>query len=99
METWDELDNEENSDKDEEQTNIALMDLTSLETKSNSDSGSEFEEDDEVFSKLSRSYLITFIQDLMGRCQDKAIYMGFLKKQYDLLKDELKSSQNKNESL
>lgn len=40
MATWDELDNEENSDKDEEQVNLALMALTSLNTKSYSNSSS-----------------------------------------------------------
>lgn len=32
-------------------------------------SEAESEEKDEVFSKLFRSDLITFVQELMGRCQ------------------------------
>ncbi|KAI5407650.1 hypothetical protein KIW84_053776 [Lathyrus oleraceus] len=56
MATWDELDNEEDSKKDEEQTNLALMDLTSFEVEYNSDSGSESEEENEICfkGKLSR---------------------------------------------
>lgn len=91
MKTWDKLDNEGDFDKGKEQTNLDLIALTSSET--------EYEEANEVFSKLSLSDLITFIQDLMGHCQDKVRHMKILKKQYDLLKDKLKSSQNKNEAL
>lgn len=43
------------------------MGLTSSEAESDSDSSSESKEKDELFYKLSRSDLITFIQDLMGR--------------------------------
>ncbi|KAI5422592.1 hypothetical protein KIW84_045866 [Lathyrus oleraceus] len=66
MATWYELDKEEDSEKDEEQTNIALVALTSFKVEYNSDFGSESGEDEE-FSKLSRSNLITFIQELMSR--------------------------------
>lgn len=69
MATCDEHDNEEDSEKDEEHADLALMALTSYGEESDSDSSSKSEEEDEVFSKLSRSYLINFIQDLMGRCQ------------------------------
>ncbi|KAI5427368.1 hypothetical protein KIW84_032694 [Lathyrus oleraceus] len=69
METCDELDNEEDFEKDEEHANLALMALTSYGEEFDSDSSSKSEEEDEVFSKLSRSYLINFIQDLMGRCR------------------------------
>lgn len=55
--------------------------------------------EDEVFSKLSRSDLITFIQDLMGICQEKSRHMKILKKQNDLLKEELYYVQSKNEAL
>ncbi|KAI5448721.1 hypothetical protein KIW84_015929 [Lathyrus oleraceus] len=63
--TWDELDNEEDSKKDEDQANLSLMTLTSFEAELDSDSGLQSEEDDEVFSKLSHSDLIIFVQDLM----------------------------------
>lgn len=73
------------------------MALTFSEVESDSSSGSESEED-EIFSKLSRSNLITFIQYLMSICQESAIHMKILTYQYDLLKEELKSFQNKNEA-
>lgn len=79
MVTWDELDNEESSDKDEGEANLVLMALTSSDTKYESNSDSESEEEDEVFSNLSHSDLICFIQDLMSRCQDKAKHMKTLK--------------------
>lgn len=99
METWDELDNEENSENDEQQANLTLMALTSSEAESDSDSGSNSEEEDEVFSNLSRYDIITFLQDLMCRCQERSRHMKILKKQYDLLKDEIKSFERKHEAL
>lgn len=42
MATWDEIDNQEDSKRDEEQANLALMGLTSFEA----DYGSESEEGD-----------------------------------------------------
>lgn len=99
MATWDELDNKDNSDKDKGETNMALIALTSSDTGSESGSGSEYEEEDEVFFILTRSHLISCIQYLMCRCQDKAKHMKILKNHYDLLKEELNSYQNKIESL
>ena len=66
METWDELYNE--------QANIVLIALTYFEFESDSDSSLESKED-QVFYKLSCSNLITFIKDLMSRCQEKAKHM------------------------
>lgn len=43
METWDELDNEDNSDKDEEEANLALMALTSSDMEFESTSYLESE--------------------------------------------------------
>ncbi|KAI5426850.1 hypothetical protein KIW84_032327 [Lathyrus oleraceus] len=80
MEIWDELDNEEDSQKDEEQANLALMTLTSYKAKPDSNAGSESKEEDKEFSKLSRSDLITFMKDIMGRCQEKSNHMKILKK-------------------
>ena len=42
--------------------------------------------------------MIIFIQELMSKCQEKARHMRTLTKQYDLLKEELKSTQSKNET-
>ncbi|XP_050889937.1 uncharacterized protein LOC127095267 [Lathyrus oleraceus] len=101
MKTWDELDNEEDTENCEEKVNLALMALTSSEAEPESDFGSKSEEEDKVFSKLSRFNLINFVQELMGSCQEKAIHMKIQKKkkQYELLKDELKFVQNKKEAL
>lgn len=68
MATCDELDDEEEVDKNEEETNLALIASTFSNTESEVNSDSDSEDEDEVFSKLFRSDLITFYQDLMGRC-------------------------------
>lgn len=99
MVTWDELDNKDETDKDEGEANLALMATTPSNTKYESTSGSYSDGEDEVFSSLSRFDLISFIQELMSRCQDKVRPMKTLKKEYDLLKQELKISQNKVETL
>ena len=61
METWDELDIKEASEKKEEKAKLTLMALTSSVAESDSDFGSNSDEEDEVFSKLCRFDLITFI--------------------------------------
>ncbi|KAI5398799.1 hypothetical protein KIW84_064252 [Lathyrus oleraceus] len=48
MGTRDELENEEDSKKDEKQANLTLMDLTSSEAESDSDPGSESKEEEKV---------------------------------------------------
>lgn len=75
------------------------MATTPSYTKYESTSDSNLDEEDEVFSNLSRSDLISFIQELMSRCQDKARLMKTLKKECYLLKEELEVSQNKVETL
>ena len=100
METWNELDDDdEEADNNEEEANLALMASTFSYTESKVNLNLDSNDANEVFSKLSRSDLITFCQDLMDKCQEKARHMKILKNQYDLLKDELKASQNKYESL
>ncbi|KAI5404002.1 hypothetical protein KIW84_051225 [Lathyrus oleraceus] len=47
MATWDELDKEDEYEKDEEKGNIALMDLTSSNIKSDSYSGLDSKQEDE----------------------------------------------------
>lgn len=95
MEPWDELDNEDGSDKDEGEANLALMAITPSEKKYESTFDSNSDGEDEVFSNLSHSNFISFIQEPMSRCQDKARITKTLKKEYDLLKEELKIYQNK----
>lgn len=80
MEKCDELENEEYSEKDEETTNLTFMALTSSEVESDSNFCSKSEEEDEVFLKLSRSNLITFVQEHMGIYQDKSRNMKMQKK-------------------
>ncbi|KAI5397730.1 hypothetical protein KIW84_063520 [Lathyrus oleraceus] len=48
MKTWDELDNEEDTENCEEKVNLALMALTSSEAEPESDFGSKSEEEDKV---------------------------------------------------
>lgn len=62
------------------------MDLTSSNTECVSDSGSDSNEYDEVFSKNSHFDLINFCQDLMDRCQENTKHMKVMRKHYDLLK-------------
>lgn len=78
METWDELDNEEEADENKEEANLALVASTFSDLESEVDSGLDSEDVDEVFSKLSRSYLIMFCQDLMDRCWQKSRHMKIL---------------------
>lgn len=99
METWQELNNEYSLNKDEGEENLELLALLSSDTEHVSTSDSEPDEEDDVFSNLSRFDLISFIQDLMSRCQDKAKDMKTSKKQNGHMKEELKSSQDKIESL
>lgn len=55
------------------------MALTSSEVEFDSYNGSESKKD-EVFSKLSCSNLITFIQDIMSRCKENARHVKILTK-------------------
>lgn len=56
------------------------MASTFLDSKSEASSDSDSEDIEEVFSKLSKSDLITLCQDLMEICQQKARHMKILKK-------------------
>lgn len=53
MGKWDELVDEKYSDRDVEEENLALMDLTLPNSESESGSGSESDEKDMVYSNLS----------------------------------------------
>lgn len=74
------------------------MVMTPLDTEYESTSYSYSNEEYEVFSNLSRSGLISFIKELMSRFQDKSRLVKTLKKECDILKEELKISQNKVET-
>lgn len=88
-ETWDELDDEEHSDREAEEANHALMALTLSDSEAKSGSGSEYDEEDKVHSNLS---CFDIIHDLMSHCQDKERHMKAAKKKLGFLKEELKSS-------
>ncbi|XP_050888860.1 uncharacterized protein LOC127094028 [Lathyrus oleraceus] len=99
MATWNELDNKDEFDKDEGEANLALMDMEPSNTEYESTLDSYLDEEDEVFSNLSRSNLISFILEPMSLCQNKQRLMKTLKKECGLLKEELKIPQNKVENL
>lgn len=67
METWDELNNEKDSDKEAEEANLELMVLTLSNSESESEYGSESDEEDKVYSNVSCSDLI---HDFMSLFQD-----------------------------
>lgn len=99
MATWDALDNEYTTDIDKGEEILALMTLTSSDTKSECDSGLESEDEDELFSNLSHSDHITVILDLMSHYKDKARHVKILNRDHDFFKEELKMSQDKFQSL
>ena len=82
MVTWNELDDEEDSDREVEEVNLALMALTLSNSEFGSGSVSELYKEDEVYSNLSCSNLI---HSLMSHCQDKTRHMKDDKKQLDFL--------------
>lgn len=95
MATWGELENEDESDNDEGEANLALMAMTPSYTEYESISDLDSDKEDKVFSNLSRSDLISFIQEIMSRCQDKARNMKTLKNECAVLKEELKFFQSR----
>lgn len=84
---------------EDEEANIALMASTFSKLESEVYSDSESEETEHVFSHLSKSDLSNMCHDLMERCQQNAIHIQTLKKQCDLLKDELNLFKEKFENL
>lgn len=96
MATWDELNNEKDSDREVEETNLALLALTLSNSESESGSSSESDEEDMVYSNLS---WFDLIHDSMSLCQGQARHMNVVKKQLVFLKEELKSSKETVETL
>lgn len=68
MATWDELGDEEYSDREAEEANLALMALILSDSEFGSGYESESDEEDEVYSNISRYYII---HDFMSHCQVK----------------------------
>lgn len=71
------------------------MATTLSDSKSEAGSDSDSKDIEQVFSELSKSDLITLSWDLMDRCQQKAMHMKIIKKQYGLIRDELNLSKDK----
>ncbi|KAI5410316.1 hypothetical protein KIW84_055709 [Lathyrus oleraceus] len=67
METWYKLDDDEYSDREAEDANLALMALTLSDSESESGSSSKSDEEDKVYFNLSCSDLI---HGFMILCQD-----------------------------
>lgn len=65
MTTWNELYNKDKSGKYKREANLTLMTLTTSDTKYESTSNSESEEEEGVFSNLSCYDLIFVIQELL----------------------------------
>lgn len=82
--------------KEHEEANLALIASTFSNLESEADSDSESADTEHVLSNLSKSDLSAMCHDLIERCQQKAKHIKTLKKQYDLLKDELNLSKEKN---
>jgi hypothetical protein len=102
MATWEDLDKDLNSDEDIEEAHLALMAQASSDEESNSDSDkescSDYEDEDDIFSKLSRANLVDIIQSLLSRCEKKAREIKELIRQYDLDCNELKTLNKKSQN-
>lgn len=82
METWDELGDEEDSDREAEEANLVLIALTLSDSESRPGSGFESDEEYEVYSNL---YCSDIIHDFMSHCQDKTRHVKAIKKRLDFL--------------
>jgi len=67
MATWDELDIELESEKDDEEANMALMATTTF----NADSEVDSDDYDEVFSELTGEEMVNAIKELLSRFLNK----------------------------
>jgi len=70
MATWDDLDNESESKKDEakEEANLALVATTASYAESETNS----EDENELYSNLTRSELIDFVKVLLSHYQTRS---------------------------
>jgi len=83
MATWDDLDKQSESEKEEveEEANLALVATIASDAESRIDSDDE----DDVYSKLTRSELIETVKDLISHYQRKSKDLKVLKTKFDLL--------------
>jgi len=104
MATWEDLDNESESDKedaeDEEKIAMALVATKEIENESSDvESCADSESETEVNSKLTRSELIDFIKELLSLCENQSSELKKVKQQYGKLLRLRDSLQNELEIL
>ncbi|KAK2456470.1 gag-protease polyprotein [Trifolium repens] len=96
--TWDDLDQESDSDGEEE-ANLALMATSSDQETSEHGNDSESEDEEEVLAKLSHSELIDSLKDALRLLTKKAGECRVLKKAYNNLTEKANEIIEQNESL
>jgi len=87
MATWEDLDNESESDKDdpEDEANIAMALVATIENEqetSDVESCTDSENETEVYSKLTRSKLIDSLKELLGHYENQSSELRKVKQQY-----------------
>jgi len=87
MATWEDLDNESKSDKDdaEDEANIAMALVAAVEDEKESfdvESCTDSEDETDVYSKLTRSELIASLKELLGHYENKSSELRKVKQRY-----------------
>jgi len=87
MVTWEDLDNESESDKDdaEDEANIAMGLVATIEDEKESsdvESCTDSENETEVYSKLTRSELIDSLKELLGHYENQSSELRRVKQRY-----------------
>jgi len=87
MATWEDLDNESESDKDdaEDEANIAMGLVATVEDEkelSDAESCADSENETEVYSKLTRSELIDSLKELLGHYENQSSKLRRVKEGY-----------------
>jgi len=99
METWEDLDNESESDEEdaEDEANIAMALVATVENeKESSDAESciDSKNETEVYSKLTRSELIDSLKELLGHYENQSSELRNVKQRYIKLLRLHKSTKN-----
>lgn len=87
MAIWEDLENESGSDKDEveDEANVALGLVSTV--ASDAEFGTHSEDENEVYSKLTRAQLIDYVKEVFSLCQTRSKQMKELRDRYvNLLK-------------
>jgi len=87
MATWEDLDNESESDKDdaEDEANIAMALVATVEDEkesSDAESCTDSEDETEVYSKLTRFELIDSLKELLGHYENQSSELRKVKQRY-----------------